>query len=121
MASLTSFAKFSLPLIAATAFYCTWIRGEHNGFMPRLREIEAAKPPMLPGTDVPVKLVYTGFLKKVDHQLAVLAAVFWPILDGSSPNLTLQAFHFGGQFLAFWTVLELETRRASHRWKVISL
>ncbi|KAI9883888.1 MAG: hypothetical protein M1823_004328 [Watsoniomyces obsoletus] len=106
--------------MAASAYYCTWILGERNGFIPLLQEIEAAKPPKLPGTHVPVKLVYTGILNKVDHQLAVLATVFWPIVDGSSPSLTLQAFHFAGQFYAFWTVMELELRRVGHRWNILA-
>lgn len=119
--SLTTLAKFTLPLFSIAGYYCTWIFSEESGYFAMARQVRDRVPQYLPGTEAPIKLVYTGIRYPIDHYLSLLATLFWPVVDGSSPHLSLQAFQFAFQFMALWTVFEMETRRLGNKGRVISL
>lgn len=119
--SFDTFARFILPLLAVAGYYCTHGLSERTGHWKLLRQVRESEPQLLPGSKAPIKLKYTGIGYPVDHVLAALAAIFWPIVDGSSPNASLQAFEFAGQVVALWTVLEIEARRLGNKWRLISL
>ena len=119
--SFSTFVKYALPFLSAAGYYCLWVISERNGLFDQLRQVQDADPPLLPGTDVPIKRVYTGIAVPVDHYLATLVTLFWPAVDGSSQNLSLHAYEFAGQVMAMWILLGIETRRLGNRGKIISL
>jgi hypothetical protein len=117
-----------LALLSLAGYYCTWIVTYRNGFFPLAAKTvesliaashEGAAAGGL-GNTTPLKTVYTG-IRSVDDFLTLLTLLFWPCFDGSAPQLSLQAFHFAGQLLAFWTILEIEARRVGNRWRLVSL
>lgn len=114
-------ARFILPLLAVAGYYCTYGLSERTGYFNLLRQVRDTEPQLLPGTKAPIKLEYTGIHYPVDHLLAMLATVFWPIVDGSYPHTSLQAFEFAGQAVSLWAVLEIEGRRLGNKWRLISL
>lgn len=113
-------ARFILPLLSIAGWYCTWDLGERNGYWSHVSKVRETEPQVLPGTKVPVKLHYTG-IRYVDDFLALLATIFWPVVDGSYPHASLQAFEFATQVAALWVVLEIEARRVGNKGRLISL
>ncbi|KAH7145533.1 hypothetical protein B0J13DRAFT_323102 [Dactylonectria estremocensis] len=71
-------------------------------------------PHLLPGSDRPLVRHYVG-VPAVDRYLAT-ANVFWAnVADGARPQLSLFAFYFGMQLVAFFTVFLVESRRVA-KW-----
>lgn len=113
-------ALFLLPVLAIAGYYCTHLLAERTGYFPSLQDIWDADLPLLPGTKVPLKKVYTG-IHFIDETLYILATVFWPAVDGSYPHTSLQAFEFAGQAVAIWAIFEMEARRAGNKWTLVSV
>ena len=92
----------------------------NNGATDVLGRIMAEKTPLLPGTEAPLKQIYTG-VGFVDKQLTILTLFFWEIVDGSLPVASLQAFQFAGQIGAAWGLIMIEGTRRGNRWRLVSL
>ena len=101
------------------ALYSTWGLHLFNGGSDIVDAVLKAQPPLLPGTKYPVKTTYTG-IKKVDEQFTLLTVMFWPILDGRMPHLSLFSFMFVGQALAEFVLLLLEASRHGNRGRLIA-
>lgn len=108
-------------LIATWVFgvYSTWYLFLNNGTADQVNEVLAAKPPLLLGTNELLKTTFTG-IKPIDDQLAMLAVIFYPVLDGSLPHASLFGFMFGGQFAAVYILMLIESVRSIHRGKAIT-
>ena len=83
-----------------------------------MRELQLSDPLSLPN-GAPLKVHYTG-LKALDRHLSTLAIIFWPVMDGSMPNLSLDTLSFVGQVVAVWSLCMLEGMRAGNKGKLIS-
>ena len=109
-----------LTLTFTIGVYATWYLISYNGTAELMRDVRIRGPHIVPGTKAPLKRVFTG-IGTLDHQLTVLTLFFWEVVDGSMPNASLFCFGFAGQAVAAWTVIYIEGRRASNRWRIISL
>ena len=109
-------------LLAATwlfGVYSTWYLFLNNGTADQVDKVLASKPALLPGTNELLKTTFTG-IKPIDNQLAMLAVVFYPVLDGSLPQASLFGFMFGGQFAAVYILMLIESVRSSHQGRFIA-
>ncbi|KAI9844627.1 MAG: hypothetical protein M1837_005479 [Sclerophora amabilis] len=119
MASSGAFAKAVFPLLAAASYYCTWGLSERNGHFKSVEQVGSAIPNVLPRTDAALKRSYVG-IEPIDDLLTTLTILFWPALDGSSPQLSLFSFHFAGQVVPLCVVLMVESRRLGNKWRIVS-
>ncbi len=99
--------------------YSTWYLFLNNGTVDQVNVVLAAKPPLLPGTSELLRTTFTG-IKPIDDQLAMLAVIFYPVLDGSLPQASLFGLMFGGQFAAVYILMLIESARNSHRGKFVT-
>jgi hypothetical protein len=111
-------AKLVLPLLSVFALYAIFYFAEINGLNHLAQEAITAKT--LPGTNEPLRTVYTG-IAPVDNVLAALTTFFWPATDGSNPTLTLHSIAFSGTFGAAWTLVTLESWRRGNAWTIAAL
>lgn len=110
----------SLLLLCAAGFYGTWYLLMNNGTSEYMSQIRDVGPPILPGTDEPLKTVYIG-VPAIDYQLTVLTLFFWKLVDGSHSSASLFSFHFATQVACGWGLLMIEGLRRGHRWRIVSL
>ena len=110
----------SLLLLSAAGFYSTWYLLMNNGTVDQMKRIRDIGPQLLPGTQEPIKTSYAG-IEAIDSQLGVLTVFFWGMVDGSLPNASLFSFYFGGQLVAGWCLLLMESLRNGNRWRIVSL
>lgn len=90
-----------------------------NGTINMMEHIRDTVPPVLPGTDALLKQYYIG-IRAVDYQLTVLTLFFWEMVDGSMPHASLNAFRFGGQMVAAWGLLMIESARNGNKGRLVS-
>ena len=120
MYSLITATKIALVFFSAAGYYATWYLLLNNGTTKHMADIRDVGPRLLPGTNEPVKTVYTG-IAPIDYQLCVLALFFWENVDGSNPAGSLFCFHFATQVACGWGLLMIEGLRRGNRWRIISL
>lgn len=103
------------PLISVFGLYVVsslMICSDHaQAFVDSLKE---APFQLLPDGETQLQTFYTG-LVPLDSYLANLQFIFVPLVDGSSPELSLLGWHWAGLILAIFTVMlveSLRTRRA---------
>ena len=120
MSSLIDATRAALLLLSAAGFYATWYILLNNGTVDHMKHIRDLGPRLLPGTDQPLKTVYTGIVA-IDYRMTVLALFFWEHVDGSFPAGSLFCFHFATQVVAGWGLLMIEGSRHGNQWAVISL
>ena len=120
MSALLNASRIGLLFFSAAAFYAVWYIFMHNGSTDQLEHVLKVGPRTLPGTQEPIKTVYTG-IPAIDKQLTILVMVFWEQVDGSSPSNSLFCFHFAMQTACGWGLLMIESLRRGHRWRMISL
>ncbi|KAL8650368.1 MAG: hypothetical protein Q9210_003858 [Variospora velana] len=120
MSILLNVTKLSLLSLTLLGFYSTWYLFINNGGADMMGHIRDHRPHILPFTDdAPLRQYYTG-VALVDYQLVVLTLFFYNLVDGSHPNASLQAYHFGGQIAAAWGLLVLESLRNGNKWRAVS-
>jgi hypothetical protein len=108
-----------LVLYSAIAIASCWVLAEQNGLFAHLRKIRDAGPAVLPGTSEPLRTHYTG-INAVDKQFQLLMVFFFEVISGRPPAAVIQAFHFGGQFGAGWTLIALEAARYCNKGTVLA-
>ncbi|KAL8904281.1 MAG: hypothetical protein Q9207_003377 [Kuettlingeria erythrocarpa] len=113
--------KLVLLSLSGIGTYLTWYLFMNNGAADMMNNIRDPGPHIvLPYTNgALLKEHYTG-IGAVDYQLRVMAIFFYNLVDGSHPSACLQAYHFGGQLVAGYALLTLESLRSSNRWRIIS-
>ncbi|KAK3941974.1 hypothetical protein QBC46DRAFT_352834 [Diplogelasinospora grovesii] len=72
---------------------------------------------VLPGSAIPVLRVYTRF-RPLDELLALANIMFWNVVDGSTPQLSLYAIQFGGQLVPIYAAMMIEGLREGNRHRV---
>ena len=101
-----------------TGLYSTWYLMIGNGTVESVKRLQLSDPPSLPNGG-PLKVSYTGF-KPLDNHLSAITIIFWPVLDGSMPNLSLDTLNFVGQTVALWSLYLLEGMRVGNKGKLVS-
>ena len=120
MATGLNITRGLLATVWTFGAYSTWYLFLNNGTGDQVDEVLAAKPPLLPGTQELLKTTFTG-IKPIDDQLALLAVIFYPVLDGSLPQASLWALMFGGQVAAVYVLMLIESVRSGNQGKLITL
>lgn len=99
------------PLISMFGLYVVstlMIYSSHaQAFVDSLKEVPFR---LLPDGETLVQTYYTG-LGPLDSYLANLQFIFVPLVDGSSPELSLLGWHWAGLLLALFTVMLIESLR----------
>ena len=91
-----------------------------NGYINALIKLRYHGPHVLPGSNTPILTTFTG-LRPLDQILTLAGVLFANINDGSTPQLSLYAFHFAGQLVSIFTVVMIEGRRRGNKRGVMSL
>ncbi|ODH40897.1 hypothetical protein ACO22_01496 [Paracoccidioides brasiliensis] len=108
--------QYLLPFTFIFAIYAIAIFGQQNGFLGMLdQNVENGT---LPETDERLRTTFTG-VHAVDHLLTTLVSFFWPVVDGSSPSLSLHGLNFAGALGALWVLILLESFRPGNKARLV--
>ncbi|KAK8135024.1 hypothetical protein PG984_007036 [Apiospora sp. TS-2023a] len=120
MSSSLSPSVHLFPLISAFGVYAVLSYFEHSGLTAAFHESQAQSWParLLPDGRTPVRTSYTG-LGGLDAYLANLQYIFVPVVDGSSWELALLGWHWGGLLLVLFTVMLGESVRTGRRRELV--
>ncbi|KAF7561784.1 hypothetical protein G7046_g2333 [Stylonectria norvegica] len=83
-----------------------------SGYLSFINSLLADPASRLPGSEALLLKRYTG-VAALDHAFAVGNVIFASVTDGSRPELSLLAFCFGGQLVAFLSVVMVESQRVA--------
>ncbi|KAE8396174.1 hypothetical protein BDV23DRAFT_193037 [Aspergillus alliaceus] len=108
-------AKVILPFLSLFVFYAIFYFADINGLRNLGDQAIASKT--LPGTNFPLRTVYTG-VEPIDHLLTTLTTFFWPTTDYSHPSLFLHSISFSGTFGSAWILISLEAWRKGNAWTI---
>ena len=120
MSALLNASRIGLVLLSVVGCYAVWYMLMHNGTTHQMAHVLEVGPRTLPGTQAPIKTVYTG-IPAIDKQLTILTLTFWEQVDGSNPSNSLFCFHFATQTICGWGLLMIESMRRGNQWRMISL
>ncbi|KAI1454018.1 hypothetical protein F4805DRAFT_338317 [Annulohypoxylon moriforme] len=85
-----------------------------NGYYEALVRLRDEGPHHLPGSSNPILTFYTG-IGFLDKLLTLASVMFANVTDGNAPELSLYAFHFGGQYLAILVIIAIEGLRSGNQ------
>lgn len=98
---------FVFPAAAAMGFYGTMKLSRDNGLTDSMLQNVLQSPSYLPDlTRTPIR-EWTGVML-IDKYFSFFVTFFWPVITSRDEIVQLQSRHFVGQFVAMWTLLELE-------------
>ncbi|ROT41095.1 hypothetical protein SODALDRAFT_349169 [Sodiomyces alkalinus F11] len=100
--------------LSAFAFYSTWGMSVLDGTMSRMLELRGMETPLIPGTDVPLRLHFTG-IAPIDNWYTIMVLFFWQAVDGSHPATSLAGVYFLGQLVAIWTLVYVEGAKVENK------
>ncbi|KAK5243186.1 hypothetical protein LTR40_012555, partial [Exophiala xenobiotica] len=108
--------KILLILLSIAGFGFLWVQPYKDGLLTLLGQ--QSKPgAVIPGpTAAPMKQTYTG-IGPVDKQLTTLVSFFYTAIDGNRADVSLSFLYLGGQVLAAWTLITIESLRVGNRGK----
>ncbi|KAB5576341.1 hypothetical protein GE09DRAFT_620878 [Coniochaeta sp. 2T2.1] len=102
-------------LLGLTSIY---VHAHRIGYGDALLRIREKGPPYyFPSASTaeqPIRTWYTG-IPPLDRVLTLATIMFYPITDGSAPQLSVYGFHFAGQFLGVLAVVGVEALRRGNR------
>jgi hypothetical protein len=108
--------KILLILLSIAGFWTLWVFPQKNGLLGLLAQ-QSEPGAVIPGpTAAPMKQTYTG-IRPVDKQLTVLVSFFYTAIDGNRADVSLSFLYLGGQVLAAWTLITIESLRVGNRGK----
>jgi hypothetical protein len=108
--------KILLILLSIAGFWTLWIFPYTNGLLKLLGQ-QSEPGAVIPGpTAAPMKQTYTG-IGLVDKQLTVLVSFFYTAIDGNRADVSLSFLYLGGQVLAAWALITIESLRVGNRGK----
>lgn len=109
----------ALPVVSGLGFFGTLKLGRDNGLTQSIIEIIRKNPSYLPGIrNTPIR-EWTGFTP-IDKYFSFFVTFFWPVITSNDDTVRLQSQHFIGQFVAMWTLLEMEGVRSGDSNRLIS-
>lgn len=91
-----------------------------NGYYDALIQLRDHGPHLLPGSNVPILKKFTG-IGLLDKVLTLAGVMFANVTDGSTPQLSLYAFHFAGQLVSVFTLILIEGKRQGNEGSNLSL
>ena len=110
----------TLVLIHVFGVYSMYGLVYRNGYVKALLDIRDHGSHVLPGSDIPILTTFTG-IGPLDKLLTLAGVMFANISDGSTPQLSLYAFHFAGQLVSIFTILLIEGKRMGNKRRLVSL
>ncbi|KAI2613229.1 hypothetical protein GGR54DRAFT_643025 [Hypoxylon sp. NC1633] len=110
-------ALLLIYVFGANALYGLLYR---NGYYRALIRLRDEGPHHLPGSSNAILTRYTRIVP-LDKLLTLAGVMFANVTDGSTPELSLYAFHFGGQYLAILVVIAIEGLRNGNQSNVLRL
>ncbi|KAL7626524.1 hypothetical protein AAE478_003296 [Parahypoxylon ruwenzoriense] len=113
--ALVVVALLCVYVFGANALYGLLFR---NGYYDALIRLRDEGPHYLPGSTNAILTRYTG-IGFLDKLLTLATVMFANVTDGSSPQLSLYSFHFGGQYLAILVVAAIEGLRSGNQSNTI--
>ena len=119
MSALIRIGQVLLLLLVVVGATLTHVFAYKNGTINMMKHIRDVGPQNLPLTSEPLRRFYTG-IKFLDERLTVLACIFWPLLDGNYPSLSLHAVFFAGQVGGVWGLMMVEGMRSGNRGRMVS-
>ncbi|KAI1609798.1 hypothetical protein EDD36DRAFT_444876 [Exophiala viscosa] len=110
--------KILLILLSIAGFWTLWAFPYQNGLLKILSQ-QSEPGAVIPGpTAAPMKQTYTG-IGPVDKQLTVLVSFFYTAIDGNRADVSLSFLYLGGQVLAAWVLITIESLRKGNQGKFI--
>lgn len=110
--------KTLLICLSICGFWTLWVIPYQNGLL-KLLAAQNAPGAIIPGpTAAPMKQTYTG-IGPVDRQLTVLVSFFYTAIDGNRADVSLSFLDLGGQVLAAWMLITIESLRAGNGSKFL--
>lgn len=116
MSQLLATLFFLLAIAGGLAIHGFSIR---NG-MSEMIEVARVHNLLADGTRNPYMGNITG-IGGVDFMLFTLVNFFWPVSQGETPGLSLVGVLFGGQLVAFLTMVMIEGFREGNKGRVVGL
>ncbi|KFG78466.1 hypothetical protein MANI_010560 [Metarhizium anisopliae] len=113
----TSF--LALPLLFLAAMSCLHVLGIRNGLVQMIFDNLLSSPPVLPGSDIPLRTHWTG-LGLLDLDFSIMVTVFSSILNHHNLSLFIQGNHFFGFWMTSWILILLESHNNGPRSKTTS-
>ncbi|KAK4943508.1 hypothetical protein LTR10_016999 [Elasticomyces elasticus] len=110
--------KILLILLSIAGFWTLWAFPYQNGLLKILSQ-QNEPGAVIPGpTAAPMKQTYTG-IGPVDKQLTILVSFFYTAIDGNRADVSLSFLYLGGQVLAAWVLVIIESLRVGNQGKFI--
>lgn len=110
--------KILLLFLSIAGFWTLWVFPYENGLLKILGQ-QNQPGAVIPGpTAAPMKQTYTG-IGPVDKQLTVLVSFFYTAIDGNRADVSLAFLYLGGQVLAAWVLITIESLRTGNQGKFI--
>lgn len=81
-----------------------------NGYYEALFQLRDEGWRVFPGTNIPILTEFTG-IRLWDKLNTLGLVMFANIFDGSTPQLSLFAFYYGGHMVTYQTILVVESIR----------
>ncbi|KAI1344150.1 hypothetical protein F5Y15DRAFT_424411 [Xylariaceae sp. FL0016] len=105
-----------MALVLAHIFGLTALHGMlyRTGYISALLHLYREGPYNLPDSSIPILTYYTG-IKPLDKSVTLASVMFAGVTDGSRPQLSLYAVHFGGQYLAILVIIMVEGMRKGNQ------
>ena len=114
-AMFLALARLTLLLLSAFGFYALWGFSTSNGLFEH-----TAESSKILFSNTTRSAALTG-IDALDKQLKVLISFFWPVIDGSRPDVSLHAMNFAFQGVAMWLLLVVEGLRFGNKGRAVSL
>ncbi|KAL4875742.1 hypothetical protein BJY04DRAFT_211077 [Aspergillus karnatakaensis] len=106
-----------LILLSLSVFYTIFYVSSVNGSNDLAQAALAAGK--LPGSDAPLRTVYTG-IGFIDDILTILTIFFWPNAEAGNPALLIHSVAFTGTFSSAWVLVTLEAWRSGNACSIVS-
>ncbi|EEP76434.1 predicted protein [Uncinocarpus reesii 1704] len=113
---MVSQLKYFIPLCSVWGAISVFYFSYQNGHIPAVQDMAVSK--LLPGGEL-LNTNWTG-VTVIDEILTAFVPFFYPIVNGTSPNLSLYAAKFAGAVAAIYILVCLESVRAGNQGRLIA-
>jgi len=105
-----------LVLLSVWGFWTLWGFPYTNGLLKILSDLHTPGASIPGPTASPMKQRYTG-IKFIDFLLINLVGFFYTATDGNRADVSLIGLYFGGQVVAAWALITVESLRFGNNGK----
>ena len=114
------YATLFLAINAVFSVHTMWATLWRSGYFEFLMHVWNHGPYELPGSSNPILTKYI-LIRPFDRLITFSVVLFSNITDGSTPQFSLFAFYFTGQWASVLTVIFMEGLRANNQGSILSL